>query len=404
MPEAALKEKPHHAAFPLRRIWHCVSAALYIILCLKSFVHVAQYPYHNNDMVMYVAAVHWFEDGPTQGWFDHVMEEVKNEMTPAQYEKYMARMKPANFWMDVESLRQTLPIHWAKPLYVGSVYLLYMLGMPAAMGTWVVSLMSLVVLSALLFFIPPRGMDRGVWWLACAGLIFYLQPYNLIYFARLSTPDMMSLLMIVLATYGLLAWQSVRLWYVFSLFTLLTRPDSLPLLVLLALASSVAVDDRFRLPYKHVAISVGLLVAAYFTVNHLGGFYGWKIFMEYSLVNKTPYPEQLTGNFTLAHYLHHLNGTIDYVLGERMIWYLAVWTAIVVTAHLVCTRRLFTMPMALMVIAWAHVVLKTLIFAQRDGRFYYASYLLAFIGGMILIAPLLPSLKLIWEKRDDGQR
>lgn len=387
--------------FPWRRVWHALAGALYVILCLKSFLHVVQHPYHNNDMVMYVAAVHWFDEGPTQQWFDRVMEEVKNEMTPAQYEKYMGRMKPANFWMDVESLRQTLPIHWAKPLYVGSAWLLHALGMPAAMATWVISLLSLIALTALLFFIPPRHMDKGIWWLACAGLIFYVQPYNLIYFARLSTPDMMSILMITLAACALLVWRSVRLWYVFSLMTVLTRPDSLPLLALLALTSSVAVQDRFRLPYKHTAISVGLLVAVYFTVNYFGGFYGWKVFMEYSLVNKTPYPEQLTGNFTLAQYLHHLNGTVRYLLHERMMWYLAAWTVIVAAAHLICTRRLFTMPMALMVIAWAHVALKTLIFAQRDGRFYYASYLLAFIGGMTLIAPLLPSLKLVWEKKPD---
>ncbi len=370
------------------RIVLALCAALYFILCAKALWTVYQNPYHNYDMIPYVGAMLALEEPNQEKWYARTMEEIKKEVSPKQYEAFQERMETRKLWNNSEALRQNLPFYTVKPFYVGAAYALHASGVPTAKATWLVSLASLALLAALLWVAPSPALHRGAWWLACAGFLFYM-PLDTVYMARLSTPDMISTLLMMAGIYALMVWRSIGLWYAFAALTALSRPDMIPVMCMVAFCSSAALHEDFRLPWRHALITAVFLFGMNAWVSHLTGFYGWKIFMEYALINKAQYPAQLTGAITMDQYLHHMRGAIDFVVRAPMMWIMLAWTALVLAAHYFTSRRHAILPVGLIAVAWLHVAVKTILFAQRDERFYYASYLLCFVGGMMLLASAL---------------
>jgi hypothetical protein len=373
-------------SFEWRWLWLAACAAVFLYSSAMALTTAYKTPYKNWDMIGYIGTMYRFEEQDQEKWYARTMDDVQKEVTPGM-NKYFRELPYSS---TSEALHQHLPFYKVKPAYVVAAYGLYKLGVPPVKATYMVSIASVAALLLLLFCIPLAPVDRGLWWLACSAFLFKM-PYVITVLARLSTPDAMSMLLLAGLVYNLLIWRRMWLWYALSVLMVLVRPDTLVLMLLLAGLFYFSGADAMRFSRVHVAGTALGLVFTYLLVAHLSGAYGIKVFLEYSLFNKTPYPEQLTGNVTFDQYFAVVKRTFVLVAKQGIVMWMLAWTAVTVLCHWLYSPRCDT-AMRIMAAAWIYLAAKVFTFGQWDHRFYYGSYFLCFTGGMMLIAPFLASL------------
>jgi len=250
---------------------------LYAAFCLTLTIAGYLRPLPTFDRYLYAGAIASFRYSDPQTVHRIARAEFDTQPSPYQFENVAAEPYFADVRDNTAHFMEQLSFYRVKLAYITLGYAIWRAGLPILTGlrlisavcTFILALLILAwshdpFLSLLLLLVPPvLNLDRSV------------------------TPDALSAAIILLAFFSL---AKRRHWLAICLFggSVLVRFDAI--VVLWIILAWLALKGRIR-PLQ--GLSVGAFALACVTlVNHLCGYYGWRVLMQHSFIK--PEIEPLT--------------------------------------------------------------------------------------------------------------
>lgn len=293
----------------------------FIIMITVSLTFCIGYfkPAHNWDMIAYVASAYKSDGLSSLDLLEATYSDVENEVGEEKFSAMTTGNYRADVYQDYRSLEQQLPFYTPRVLYIALIKVAGIFGLSYSVGTYFISSLFacasvLVVAVMLRQFCAPIFM-----------LPFIVIFSGLLQLSRLSTPDAMSCFFALLALSIFLSGRSYYLALA-AVFPLV-RTDFFILSILLAILGFFS-GRRFA-----STLATTVAVIFYLGVNKLMGNYGWLTIFNFSLIDRSPYPADMTMSNSLIDYirpyfsagwnlLNHSHGVI-YVLSLYNLFYLA---------------------------------------------------------------------------------
>lgn len=227
----------------------------------------ANRPAYNWDMLPYIALA-LLDAGTlpskvheiTYASLDTVPAEARKELTEREgYRSHVAR--------DAERFMDQLPLYWIKPVYPWLVSLLYRAGVQLPTATVVVSAASYALMLVLLFlwFCDLTAPAFAAALVACLAISPLLARV-----AALSTPDMLSVLVIVMALYLGIGRERHGLAAATLIFAILVRPENI--IYAEGYFAYLVVARKWSL--RPFALAGVAALALFFALTWISGYYG----------------------------------------------------------------------------------------------------------------------------------
>jgi hypothetical protein len=252
-------------------------------------------PFHNWDMIAYVAAAH-FDDGLRgEALRDRTYGDVRNEVGADTFERLVGRPGDRDYrrtvFEDPRALEQQVPLYSIKVTYVGLIRAAGRLGLSYPKATyWISALfsgLSVVILGALAHRVRLHAL--------VVPLVALVAGY--VPMARLSVPDAPACFFSLLAV--LLALRRSGWLYAVSAILPLLRTEYLILSGLLMAHECLGSGRR-----RNALLSLAFSVGGYLAVNALRANYGWVTLFNFTMITgPTPFPAEMSVSTSLADYL-----------------------------------------------------------------------------------------------------
>ncbi len=297
-----------------------IACLLYATMVLLVGVWCFRNPMLNWDLIQYSAQVFLLEGQDADAVYEGTYAELKAEIPADRYRDLVGdpdvlTMKGANpmsvYRLDVATNRfhfaEQFPLYAAKPLYVAVVSVLHRLGLGLVRATLVPSIVSWALLCLLAFKWVGLYL-QGVPQLVCSSLACFSPPALLL--PRLSTPDSLSALLVLLALYFLLEKQSLTLFSGLLLLSLFVRTNNLIVLSFVLSYLVFRARGRLRITIFQYAVLLSVGVAVVFTINHFSGYYGWSTLFYDSLISPLTAPAEALVHVPAKTYLLIVKGCL----------------------------------------------------------------------------------------------
>ena len=278
---------------------------LYGLFVLFVAVQSYQHPAHNWDVIGYAAVALSYDEKDMQRVHDSVYQTLKTTV-PSINHYFSLQSGDAyrhEVAQNVQSFSQQLPFYTAKPLYPLLAYALSKFGMNAVQATTLISILSFLLMSVIVF-VWLRKQFRGVPLLIASLLLLLVT--NLSFVARLSTPDALSGALLLTAFFLYLE-TSFKLPSVILLsMAILARPDSIIVVGFLFLYFAVRGNDNTRISLGQLvaleALALGILLTVYVATDH----YGWKTLFYHTFIQQLNYPADQPVSLSVGDYCYAL--------------------------------------------------------------------------------------------------
>jgi hypothetical protein len=365
-----------------------VAAAVYAVAVLYSLWHGVVSPVRNWDMMGYIGCIISLDTSDPVEIHTRMLAEIKPVVWPQLYIEYAEKNQLSN---NAENFYRQLPYYRIKPLYVGAVWLFHKLGAGLAQATWLVSTVAFVAVAALLAWWKPEKANRGVWLLTLSALmLFGYIPLGI--FAGYSVPDPLSLMFFLAAFMGWMRFGSLPLYLSGNLLCILARPDALIQVVAMAVYFSFFAAKEQRLKPALAIAAVASCLAGYAVIRYVTGAGGWTDLFYRAFVDQNFDFTTGEAHLTMAQYFHALwMGIMRKLTDPRFIIILFASIAALYAAW----RDRKTIPWPwfwLMLITWAALGGRYLLFPGADHRYFYSYYLIIIMAGLELLTPLASNL------------
>jgi len=371
---------------PARRFATYAVQAAYILSAIYVVWLGFTQPYMNWDIVTYTGTVLSWKYKDAQTLYTATAELLKAELPDWVYKQV---------WLDSEltqnakAFAQQLPFYTVKPLYTGSMGLLHKLGATLTASSWIISALSMAGLLALMLFLPPKRLH--LIWLPGIAALLWLGPWPMADLARFSTPDALSLFLVMAAAASWLRWKNWLLLALLGMLATLARPDCMLLVAMLGFASLLPLAGSYRLKPWQGVIVIGAAITTYIASNLLMGGYGWEKLFVYNFLEKTPYPADATRRITLHDYMGTLTWNLQLMMKEGRFWCFVALSATAIAAYVKKPECDRIWPV-LLGLCWAAYAARFLMFpAAQEYRYYYGFYLLMLWAASAMIMPWLES-------------
>ncbi len=377
--------------------WACVGVFA-IFLALHAF-NAWKNPFHNWDMLGYIAVVNSYESddiGAIHAW---TYETVRASVTAETYRQLTHSLDPSVHKLGSEGYREQmasdpglfatmLPFYSIRPGYTGLLYLLSKAGVPLTAAGYLCSiaamlLMGFVFLRWLVHYVPV--------WLGGLVSILAMNVFSMTPYARVYTPDMLSAAVILMSLY---------LWFMRSKFhggallmlaSVFIRTDNIILVMLVFswqfIEMSRGRKSGGRSPWSPsrpaIAVYGACALAAYLLINHLAGNYGWWTIFYFTFIQAVKDPSSMIPPMDPLIYLRYLVSAVPKALAwDRD---LSLFLAVFLLGNAVALRKgRFDGGVALLNIIFLSLAAHFVLFPAAWARFFLAHYAYA----MILLAAL----------------
>jgi len=257
-------------------------------------------PIYSWDLVMYIAAAKSYEEadiGNIHSFTYHTLERTVPETVYLRvadrpnkvYSTYARRI-----YDDVAAFQEQMPFYNIRPIYIGLIYTLHKAGFNMVFAAHVISAIAVVLALGLLYVMSSRMLG----WPLAYAVPFFALIYGATDIARISTPDGLAFLAIVLSACLYLKQRIASLLVVLPMM-LGVRTDlilyTMPMLLLLLITR-----ERHRVC---VVVSILASVAAYFLIGHLSGNGGWATIFYHTMIELVAYPLSNPPTLSLHDYL-----------------------------------------------------------------------------------------------------
>jgi hypothetical protein len=349
------------------RMAQVIVALLYVLVAGYDCIDVIHNPYLNWDIIPYTALAMHIGVPDIHKVYAQVMQlsawdPLSGNITLVQNHTRYYLLESA------ETFRQLLVWYVVKPVYVWLLYGAHLFGVPWTGASTVIGGISYVTAAAaIVWWTPSRALMP--WWLAV--LILWLPFSALDTVSRFATPDALATGLVLAALALGFVRATLTGMVCASLFALYTRPDLLPLLLLLMMVMGVM---RHRMTVRQLVPVLLLLVAMAGFLYHITGYYGWQAHIHYQFFQRTAYPEAASIPFSQLGwnaYSAVLISGADTLLHTDIVLLSALLTVLMLVVwagkrsdRLLCETGL------LLLAGWGAFICRVVIFPDPAIRFY----------------------------------
>ncbi len=364
-------------------------------------------PLWNWDVLGYMAlALEWTEDDPVEvhrATYDAARSDLEpavfRELTDQRVEVRRARFQ------DAEAFTEHIAFYRARVLFTLLTRLLHGAGAPLPYAVW---WLSLAAFAGTALLICRWLAGRTSLWSAVLGGLLLAHAPPLLVTARFATADGLGTLLACLGAYFLLERRRARVGAALLTISILTRPDAVILIGILAVALlwfERGAADRLGLRFHGLWLLASAL--AYLGVQSFAGEYGWWPLFQISFAGKAVHPAALPTEVDWTLYRAVLDAKLAEIPGggywstPRLVsgsTFAFVYLGFGVIALGLLGRRLrdprFGRHLALLAALGATYFLRWFLFPQLWDRFLAPVY--------VLVPLVIVSLVALARERDDA--
>jgi len=302
---------------------------LFALLAVLTLMLSIYRPFHNWDLIGYIASAKSFEEKDFATLHAFTYEQVRQAVPAATYDELMSGRYRGEIGAVPAAFREQLSFYQIRPVYTGIVYLLHKAGINIVFATHIVSGIAVTIAIAVLYLISVNFLARP--------LIYAVPPMAIIFgvldLARASSPDGLAFLGIML---------SAHLYFLkhFSVLKLLLpvvvgiRTDFI--LFTIPLLLSICLFDKKG--WWSSCASVLVSLALYFGIGLYWNNPGWETIFYFTLVEFLPYPVSMPPALTVGHYADALVEGIKSLLHNKAFMIYVIVS--IYTFAMVFSRRL----------------------------------------------------------------
>lgn len=254
--------------------------ACLVILSVTYFQSQRQPAYFNWDMIPYIGlAQHWSGKSIPDA-HQETFRLIKSKVTDNQFQALTSGgAYHEGVYKNPVFLQNQFPFYAVKPAYPIMLILLDNLGVDMVTASVGISVISYFLIALLLLYWLSRHVPITFAVISIAALVSTPVLSNL---ARFSTPDALSVFVVLLALLHIIELRRPLIGWLLMLFAVTVRPDNVILLTLFALWSLYynPVSRRF------VLIILPLAILMYFTQKYFSGNYSWPVFFYHAFVEQ----------------------------------------------------------------------------------------------------------------------
>ncbi len=349
-------------------------------------------PYHNWDMIAYIAVAKSFEQPDFNALQTFAYQQARNAVSAEEYEQLAQENSNGyrhSISTDASAFKEQLPNYGTRLIYTGLIYLLYKTGINIAFATHLISGLAVAAAIAFLYFISASFLAKPfVYAVPLLAIIF-----GILDLAALSTPDGLAFLAVIVAVYLYLNAR-IGMLLVFLPLIIGVRTDlvlfTTPLLFFIFLS-----DEKNRLK---TALAAAVSVIIYFGIGAYCGYVGWSVIFYHSLVQLSIHPISEPPTLTARQYLSALRGGTRILLVNKAFLLYLLLTAyslyfIYLRAKISSLTEALTARAAVLVfVCLVFVGSHFAAFPADWDRFFSAAYLVTSLGLLILITDYIKKL------------
>lgn len=294
---------------PARRTALIVSAFSLLLGVLA--VHALLRPAYNWDMLGYIGVAEAVETRDPAEVQRRTYAAAKAAVPPAAYRDLVGAAGDGSpdvggrnryrqvVAADPEAFRQQLPFYAVKPLYPALIYGLTKAGLNPVDAS--VLLAVLGFLGAMIVILWWFARHHGpLWALLFASLVALSIPLSEL--AKLSTPDSLSILLVVLGAMALIELRRTPLSLILFGLAIVDRPNTVALTVLLVVYLALWAPPDIALSGRAAVIAGALTIGLYAGLSTWSGMYSIPTFLYHSTTEYLPYPASFVSPFGLFEY------------------------------------------------------------------------------------------------------
>lgn len=337
-------------------------------------------PKCNWDMIPYMSIIMKYDGAKDINQIHStIYSELKSQLPAGKYKqltdstdsKYRYQMSQSAIGLDNQ-----LPFYNVKPGYTALCFIGYkILGLSLAKSTIFPSILSIIGLGFLVFYWLNKHVPSFVAFIItiCALLL----EANVSTF-RLSSPDGLSTLILLLGYYFLIEKRHLLLTIIFLELSIFVRPDNF-IFAFALMAGAYYYRFFENMKFKTLIVSTVWFFMTYFAITQLSSNLGWRVHFAFSFIEKGIDPS-LYYKFTALEYLRItiLNAFQSMSESAYLKYLLATIIVLFVNSKYNTFKsffkREFPMENAIIIIILASTIIKMLLYPLLLDRLFLSSY------------------------------
>ena len=271
------------------------------LLLLPATIYIYKNPSHNFDMLGYMALViNMDQPRPVQQLHANTYSIARDQLPAEEYKRLTETpFYRKKFENNASEFEKILPNYIVKPLYLWTCWLFYKSGIPLTRATAIPSVVSFVLLGLFLFYWLNKYLDPAA---ALIGTTFVMYSAFVGAVARLSTPDLLSALFLILGFYFILEKRNLVWMFLFFLLSILTRADNV------ITCFFIIAFLTFPKKWKTISLKQFFIMSAVFAIAYLFIIlpvrqFGWSLFYYSEYINHIDYSRDFDQPVTLSSHL-----------------------------------------------------------------------------------------------------
>jgi hypothetical protein len=275
---------------------------IYCAIILFVSIYSLKKPAYNWDILPYMGVILSYENIDVKTIHDSVYNIAKKQIPSAFYNRMIDSSNKYRYHLaqSTEAFNLQLPLYVVKPLYTGLGYLFYKAGASLLIATILPSVLSYFLIGLLLFYWLQK------YWpviFAFAGSLFIMFSSPLLSGANLSSPDMLSALLLFAAIYAIIERRSLAWTFFFLILSVFTRLDNIiPSIFFL---TTLAFTNKWnpKIPVGKLSLLLAVMVLSYLAISFNVRSFGWSLFYYPSFVKQLNPSYNINNTFVFKDYV-----------------------------------------------------------------------------------------------------
>jgi DIE2/ALG10 family len=308
------------------RLSHRALFALFALSVVTVVAYAQLRPVYNWDMVAYVAIAGALGERDIERVHAETYALIERTLPDVAFDELIGRDDTSSSSVgflrgtatDPHAFGQQLPFYLVKPAYPLLIALGSLVGLNPVVASVLISSISYVAFAVLVARWARRHHPASIAY-ALATLLVISPPFTIL--ARLSTPDAMSLALLVASGYALTERRSGSMALLLSVLAVVVRPNNAAWVVLLAAYLALMAPAAIR-PPRWVAGAAALgAVAIYGVLTVRFGYYPFPTLFYHSTIDYLARPADFTSPLGATDYLkQYVHQLLDFQYGAALLF------------------------------------------------------------------------------------
>lgn len=377
-----------------KRFFLQLAYPLLLILLLPAAIYIYKNPAYNFDMLGYMALVIKMDQpGSIREIHNSTYSIARHQLPAEQYKKLTETPSyRKKFEAEPSEFEKILPNYIVKPLYIGTCWLFYKTGVSLPMATVLPSIICYVFLGLLLFHWLSKYLGAP---LALIGTSLLMYSTFVTAIARLSTPDLLSAVFLMLGFYFMLERKNVLWMFIFFLLSILARADNI--ITCFFIISFLNFSKKWKvISRKQFLIMAACFIVCYIFIILPVRQFGWSLFYYSQYVKHIDYSRDFDQPITLPSHLSLAYSKLVTAFVSTSFTFFA-FLGLLVLANKKISLKGFSFDQSFLLLLGLIGLSKFLLLPDLSDRFYIGFYLTILV---LLVRRFFPNtLTVIREDR-----